>query len=98
KKDDYNFLACDSKHLKEMLKKIIERSIEKGLKAEEMQVLAPMYKGENGIDNLNILLQELFNPKDDKKKEIVYFDTTYREEDKVLQLVNNPDCNVFNGD
>ena len=98
KKDDYNFLECDSKHLKGMLQKIIERSIEKGLKAEEMQVLAPMYKGENGIDNLNILLQELFNPKDDKKKEVVYFDTTYREEDKVLQLVNNPDCNVFNGD
>lgn len=28
-----------------------------------MQVLAPMYKGENGIDNLNVVLQSIYNPK-----------------------------------
>ena len=44
------------------------------------------------------MLQELFNPKSDNKNEITYFDTIYRENDKVLQLVNNPDCNVYNGD
>ena len=57
-----------------------------------------MYKGENGIDNLNVLLQEIFNPADESKKEIVYFERIYREHDKVLQLVNNPDANVYNGD
>ncbi len=98
KKDDYNFIMCDSRHLKEMIRKIILRSIEKGLKVDEMQILAPMYKGENGIDNLNILLQELFNPPSKNKKEIKFFDTVFRENDKVLQLVNNPDCNVYNGD
>lgn len=98
KKDDYNFLSCESKQLKEYLKQIIYHSIEKGMKVDEIQVLAPMYKGENGIDNLNILLQELFNPYDKNKKEVTYFDTIYREGDKVLQLQNNPDCNVYNGD
>ncbi len=98
KKDDYNFIACESKQIKELLKQIIEKSIHKGLKVDDIQVLAPMYKGENGIDNLNGLLQELFNPASEEKKETTYFDVVYRENDKVLQLVNNPDCNVYNGD
>lgn len=98
KKDDYNFIECDSKQIKEMLKKIVEKSIEKGLKVDDVQVLAPMYKGENGIDNLNVLLQELLNPPSEEKEEFSYYDIIYREQDKVLQLVNNPDCNVYNGD
>lgn len=97
KKDDYNFLPCESKQVKELLTKVVKRSIEKGLKVDEIQILAPMYKGENGIDNLNALLQELFNPKLNQK-EVTYFDVVYREGDKVLQLINNPDCNVYNGD
>lgn len=97
-KDDYNFLEADSKHIREMIKRICLMSKEKGLNENDIQILAPMYKGENGIDNLNISLQELFNPKDSKKEEIKIGEITYREQDKVLQLQNNPDCNVFNGD
>ena len=97
-KDDYNFLSVDAKYIKDMIKKICLMSKEKGLTEEDIQILAPMYKGENGIDNLNIILQELFNPKDTKKEEIRYGDVIFREGDKVLQLQNNPDCNVFNGD
>ena len=97
-KDDYNFLSVDSKYIKDMIKKICLMSKEKGLNEEEIQILATMYKGENGIDNLNLILQELFNPKDEKKQEIRFGDVTYREGDKVLQLQNNPDSNVFNGD
>ena len=58
-----------------------------------------MYKGINGIDNLNIKLQELFNPKDNNNKnEISYGEKIYRENDKVLQLINDSDNGVFNGD
>lgn len=98
KKDDYNFLMTDSKEITKMIKEICKRSIEKGLKTDDMQVLAPMYKGENGIDNLNLALQELFNPPKEELKELKLGDITYREGDKVLQLANNPDCNVYNGD
>ena len=52
----------------------------------------------NGIDNLNIMLQELFNPSSKNKKEIKIRNVTFRECDKVLQLVNDPDNNVYNGD
>ena len=97
-KDDYNFLSIDNKYIKDMIEKICKMSKAKGLNEEDIQVLAPMYKGENGIDNLNALLQELFNPRDAKKEEIYYGDVVYREGDKILQLQNNPDNNVFNGD
>lgn len=97
-KDDYNFLNVDGKYIKDMIKKICVMSKAKGLNEEDIQILAPMYKGENGIDNLNVILQKLFNPKDTKKEEIHYGDVIYREGDKVLQLQNNPDNNVFNGD
>ncbi len=97
-KDDYNFLEADPIYVKEMIKRICIMSKNKGLNENDIQVLAPMYKGENGIDNLNITLQELFNPKSAEKSEIKIGDIIYRENDKVLQLQNNPDCNVFNGD
>ena len=98
KKDDYNFLICESKNIKSYIKQVVEKSLEKGLKDKDLQILAPMYKGENGIDNLNLLMQNLFNPKSNDKKEIEINHVIFREHDKVLQLANNPDCNVFNGD
>lgn len=97
-KDDYNFLNVDGKYIKDMIQKICVMSKEKGLNEEDIQILAPMYKGENGIDRLNMILQELFNPPEEKKEEIRYGETIFREGDKVLQLQNNPDNNVFNGD
>lgn len=96
--DDYNFLLASGLAIKEMIRKICLMSKDKGLTEDDIQVLAPMYKGENGIDNLNILLQGIFNPKDEDKKEVKVGDVIYREHDKVLQLVNDPDNNIFNGD
>ena len=62
------------------------------------QVLAPMYKTYNGIDRINVSLQNIFNEKDKSKKEIMINNILYRENDKVIQLTNMPDDNVFNGD
>lgn len=98
KKDDYNFLVAENTQIKDMINKICKVSIEKGLRDTDIQILAPMYKGENGIDNLNVILRDLFNPIDENKKEISIGDVIYRVNDKVLQLANNPDCNVYNGD
>lgn len=98
RKDDYSFIDVDIQNIKSAIKQICEKTKERNINENDIQILAPMYKGENGIDNLNYIMQNFFNPKDDKKKEIVYGYVTYREHDKVLQQVNNPDCNVFNGD
>lgn len=98
KKDDYLFINSDNDNTLNYVKEVVSKAIKKGLSDREVQVLAPMYKGINGIDNLNIMLQELFNPGSEKKKQITYREVIYRVGDKVLQLVNDPDNNVYNGD
>ena len=98
KRDDYNFLKCDRSEIKLMISKIINTAKNKGLTEKDIQVLIPMYKGENGIDNMNMLLQSIFNPESDDKSEITYGSVIYRESDKVINLVNNIDQNIFNGD
>lgn len=98
KKDDYNFLQVSSDKVVESIKKVCELSIKKGLTDKEIQILAPMYKGINGIDNLNNNLRDLFNPKDKKKKEIRIGENIFRVGDKVLQLMNDPDKSIYNGD
>lgn len=98
KKDDYLFINSDNDNTLSYIKEVVTKAIKKGYSDMDIQVLAPMYKSINGIDSLNIMLQELFNPKAKNKKEIVFKDVVYREYDKVLQLVNDPDNNVYNGD
>lgn len=61
-------------------------------------MLAPMYKGKAGINELNKMLQQILNPKKPKGREIPFGDVVYRTGDKVLQLVNQPENNIFNGD
>jgi len=97
KRDDYNFIVTDNKDIRLTIKKIIEAGINKGYDENNLQILAPMYKGDNGIDNLNKMLCDIFNP-DTGQKSTTYGDIIYKEGDKVLQLVNDSDNNVFNGD
>src|SRR5690606_27986067 len=61
----------------------------------DIQVLTPMQRGVAGAHNLNVVLQEALNPSDVKIK---YGGTVYRLNDKVMQIKNNYDKNVFNGD
>ncbi|MBE6153033.1 MAG: ATP-dependent RecD-like DNA helicase [Firmicutes bacterium] len=98
KKDDYAFIECASPTLKYNVLEIVKKAQNKGYTYKDIQILAPMYKGVNGIDNLNVELQEIFNPPSIEKKEITFGDVIYREQDKILQLTNMPDDNVFNGD
>ena len=78
KKDDFNFIESENYNIKTYIKELCLKAKEKGFDSRDIQVLAPMYKGENGIDNFNIILQEIFNPKIDQN-EIKYMDVIYRE-------------------
>ena len=62
----------------------------------DIQVLTPMNKGPLGTRALNTLLQQRLNPRAARK--IVRYETTFAEGDKVIQMVNNYDKEVFNGD
>ena len=98
-KKDRSFIKCATGQMADVIGKVVLNAKNKGYSAKDIQVLAPMYRGPAGIDNLNKLLQEIFNPNSDgTRKEITFGDTKYRIGDKVLQLVNQPESNVFNGD
>lgn len=83
---------------KDSLVDLINTNIDDGYSFDNIQVLAPMYRGEFGIDALNLSLQNSFNPKDKNKLEKRIADCLYRETDKILQLKNRPDDDVYNGD
>jgi len=55
----------------------------------DIQVLSPMRKGIMGIDNLNIQLQQVLNPKNKDKDEVEIKDMVFRVGDKVMQIKNN---------
>lgn len=96
---DRSFIRCRSGQIADVVQKVVLNAVQKGYSPRDIQVLAPMYKGPAGIDRLNKILQEALNGnRDGKRKEIVYGDTAFRVGDKVLQLVNQPDQHVFNGD
>jgi exodeoxyribonuclease V alpha subunit len=63
--------------------------------AKDIQVLAPMHKGLTGVGNLNVELQNLLNP---AEAGITRGYRTFKVRDKVMQIVNNYDKEVFNGD
>jgi exodeoxyribonuclease V alpha subunit len=62
---------------------------------DDIQVLSPMHRGPAGVSNLNRVLQDALNP---GSAELVYGDRHFRPGDKVMQIRNNYDKEVFNGD
>jgi len=62
---------------------------------KDIQILTPMYRGVVGADNLNIKLQNILNP---CKDNLIYGNRDYRVNDKVMQIKNNYDKEIFNGD
>ena len=92
---DFKFIESNDDNILSYLKDICKKIKNKNIGIENFQVLAPMYKGLNGIDNLNELMAEIFNGEEEKYQ---VGDKYYRIGDKVIQLVNDVENNVFNGD
>lgn len=98
KRSDYNFIETSKEQIEFVISELCKKALEKGYNYNQVQVLVPMYKGLNGINNLNNKLQEIFNPKSDTKDEYIHNDTIFREGDKVLQTKNLNDLEISNGD
>ena len=96
KEEDLTFIECSNDDILKKIEEISYTYLDYSYK--NFQILAPMYKTLNGIDNINNKLQTTFNKKSAKKKEILVNEELYREGDKVIQLTNMPDENVYNGD
>ena len=65
---------------------------------DEIQVLSPMYRGPAGVTVLNERLQSALNPPGALKPEKKLYGQTFRPGDKVMQIQNNYDKDVYNGD
>lgn len=64
---------------------------------QDIQVLVPMYRGSVGVHALNKALQSELNP-EGRKAQVTLSGNTFRVGDKVMQIRNNYDKEVFNGD
>ena len=98
KKADRSYFEARSEHILQMIERIVEAAIRSGIPAQDVQVLAPMYRGQAGIDHINQLMQNLINPAEKEQLVFEATDCQYRQGDKVIHLVNDAESNVFNGD
>ena len=64
----------------------------------DIQVLSPMHMGPAGAKNLNLILQDTLNPKKRAIDEFDYYGRKFRIGDRVMQIKNNYDKEIFNGD
>ncbi len=104
---DLTFIPADSaedclKKVRQLCTEFVPRKLKWPHPVDDVQVLAPMHKGVAGVANLNLELQAALNPPrpgHHGRPEVVRTaGGEFRAGDKVIQLRNNYDKNLFNGD
>jgi exodeoxyribonuclease V alpha subunit len=97
--EDFYFIEQeDQAQVLEIIKELICNRIPRrfGLDpVDGIQVISPMHKGIVGTGNLNVVLQEALNP---SQIELTRGDRVFKPHDKVMQVKNNYEKEVFNGD
>jgi exodeoxyribonuclease V alpha subunit len=98
KKDFYFIKQDEAEQCFETIKNILLKTIPAhGIKISDVTILTPMNKGVVGTQSLNHMMQQLLNPNTEKPF-LTFMGTVYRQDDRVMQIKNNYDKNVFNGD
>lgn len=98
-KEDFYFIEQEEpENIAQIIKTVALKFIETGYGVKELQILSPMHKGSIGTMALNRLLQETLNPPHPQTVQTQVGDTVYREGDRVMQLKNDYNKGVFNGD
>jgi exodeoxyribonuclease V alpha subunit len=97
---DLNFIAASSPEdclakITELCTQFIPQHFKWLHPVNDVQILAPMHKGVAGVGNLNLALQAALNPRHQGLKTQ---SGEYRPGDKLIQLRNNYDKDLFNGD
>ena len=92
---DVTFIETPTMNISEVIQQTTLDLVKSGVHVDNIQLLAPMYKGNAGIDALNADLQALLNP---KGMSLNFMGQIFRVNDKVLQLVNQPIDGVMNGE
>lgn len=98
KKADRSYFEAQNEQIPAMIERIVGAAIKSGIPANEVQILAPMYRGAAGIDQLNTMTQTLLNPLKEGELEFTHNELVFRCGDRIIHLVNDAEANVFNGD
>jgi len=100
-RDFFLFPATDPDQAAQWVLELVTRRIPRKFgydPMEEIQVLSPMYRGAAGVAMLNERLQQALNPPHPNKPEVRLGSRVFRVGDRVMQIRNNYDKEVFNGD
>lgn len=93
-----SFIESPPNQIDSVIQQIVNMALKKGFQKDDVQILGSMYKSDSGIDHLNHVLQNQLNPRTDEKKKFVERDgQELRIGDRVLQLANNPEKDIYNG-
>ena len=91
--------AEEPEEVAEKIVAVVARSLpRRGYRTGDIQVLTPMQRGSAGAAHLNTRLQETLNPPEPGKDEVARGSRLFRVGDRVMQMVNNYDKGVYNGD
>lgn len=95
-KKEVFFYPCEAKNLNTILNRILDSYLQTGNNLENgLQILIPMYAGVAGIDSVNKAVQEKYNL---ETESIIRDNQIFKKGDKVLQLKNDPELKLMNGD
>ena len=96
---DRVFISTDNEYIASMLTNATSKYIERGYDIKkDIQILIPMYKGDCGINEINARIQDIVNPPGEDVLEVKHYGRIFRENDKVIQLVNRAEKGIMNGD
>lgn len=98
KTKSYSFISCGPRNVASAVEQITRAALKSGFPADDIQVLGAMYRGESGITHLNDVLQNVINPVSETSKVVEAHQEQFRLHDRVLQLQNNPDKGIYNGE
>lgn len=96
--NDVMFLKLKNTQASLAIIKTLDKLFEQGYSFDDIQIIIPMYGNVAGIDNINAAIQQWYNPKDEYSKEVRVNHQVFREGDRVLQLKNQPEDDIYNGD
>ncbi|MDF7637121.1 ATP-dependent RecD-like DNA helicase [Leuconostocaceae bacterium ESL0958] len=98
KQVDRSFFEASAEQVPRAIEQVLRAAQKKGMTAQNVQILAPMYRTSAGVSALNELAQNLWNPEEEAQKSLTYGQKVFRVGDKVLQLENDAERDIYNGD
>ncbi|MCP4198530.1 MAG: ATP-dependent RecD-like DNA helicase [Proteobacteria bacterium] len=98
--DFFHFKIEDVERCADMVVDLVKQRIPKrfGIPSSEIQILSPMHRGAIGVGALNLRLQQALNPPNERKPQRASGGRVFRVGDRIMQMRNNYDLEVFNGD